>query len=66
VLGVVLLAGPGRAGPVAVTGLAAYTFVRQFIIGMGDEPRRWKHGRRVTAAVAAGALVASAVLFAVH
>src|SRR5262249_56640215 len=30
VLGVVLLAGLGRSGPLAVTGLAAYTFVRQF------------------------------------
>jgi hypothetical protein len=66
VLGVVLLAGLGRSGPVAVAGLAAYTFVRQFIIGMRAEPRRWKYGRRVTAAAAAVALIASVVLLAVR
>lgn len=62
-LGVVPLAGLGRSGPVAVAGLAACTFVRQFIIGMRAEPRRWKHGRRVTAAAA---LIASVVLLAVR
>lgn len=65
VLCVVLLAGFERSGPMAVAGLAAYTLVRQFIIGMRAEPRRWKYGRRVTAAAAAIALVASVILFAV-
>jgi phosphatidylglycerol:prolipoprotein diacylglycerol transferase len=65
VLCVVLLAGLERSGPVAVAGLAAYTLIRQFIIGMRAEPRRWKYGRRVTAAAAALALVASLILLAV-
>jgi phosphatidylglycerol---prolipoprotein diacylglyceryl transferase len=66
VLGAVLLAGLGRSGPVAVAGLAAYTFVRQFIIGMRAEPRRRKYGRRVTAAAAAVILIASVVLLGVR
>jgi hypothetical protein len=61
---VVLLAGFERSGPIAVAGLAAYTLVRQFIIGMRAEPRRWRHGRLVTGAIAAIALIASVVLFA--
>jgi phosphatidylglycerol---prolipoprotein diacylglyceryl transferase len=65
VLCVVLLAGFERSGPIAVAGLAAYTFVRQFIVGMRAEPRRWRYGRRVTGSVAAIALVASLVLFVV-
>jgi phosphatidylglycerol---prolipoprotein diacylglyceryl transferase len=65
VLSVVLLAGFERSGPVAVAGLAAYTLVRQFIIGMRAEPRRWQYGRRVTGAIAAIALIASIVLFVV-
>jgi phosphatidylglycerol---prolipoprotein diacylglyceryl transferase len=64
VLCVVLLAGFERSGPIAVAGLAAYTLVRQFIIGMRAEPRRWRHGRLVTGAIAAIALIASVVLFA--
>ncbi len=65
VLSVVLLAGFERSGPIAVAGLAAYTLVRQFIVGMRAEPRRWRHGRLVTGSIAAIALIASVVLFAV-
>jgi len=64
VLAVVLLTGLPQSGPVAVTGLAAYTLSRQFILGLRAEPRQWRYGRRVTAAVAAIGLVASAVLLA--
>ena len=46
----------------AAAGLAAYTLVRQFILGMRGEPRVWRHGRVVTAAIAAAALVVSIVL----
>ncbi len=66
VLCVVLLAGFERSGPMAVAALAAYTLVRQFVIGLRAEPRRWKYGRRVTAAAAAIALVASIAVFAVR
>ncbi len=66
VLCTVLLAGFERSGPLAVAALAAYTFVRQFIVGMRAEPRRWRYGRRVTGSIAAIALVASIVLFAVR
>jgi phosphatidylglycerol:prolipoprotein diacylglycerol transferase len=66
VLCVVLLAGLGRSGLVAVTGVAAYTLVRQLVVGMRAEPRRWQNGRWVTAAAAAVALIASVVLFAVR
>jgi len=58
--------GSRAARPSTHCSLAAYTFVRQFIIGMRDEPRRWRYGRRVTAAVAAVTLVASVFPFAVH
>jgi Prolipoprotein diacylglyceryl transferase len=61
----VLLAGLPRSGPVAVAGLAAYTLIRQLILGLRDEPRQWRYGRPVTAAVAAIALIAGAFLFAV-
>jgi phosphatidylglycerol:prolipoprotein diacylglycerol transferase len=61
----VLLAGLPRSGPVAVAGLAAYTLIRQLILGLRDEPRQWRYGRPVTAGVAAIALIAGAVLFAV-
>jgi phosphatidylglycerol---prolipoprotein diacylglyceryl transferase len=60
----VLLAGLPRSGPVAVAGLAAYTLIRQLILGLRDEPRQWRYGRRVTAAAAAIALIAGVVLFA--
>lgn len=60
----VLLAGLPRSGPVAVAGLAAYTLIRQLILGLRDEPRQWRYGRPVTAAAAAIALIAGAVLFA--
>ncbi|WP_300607311.1 prolipoprotein diacylglyceryl transferase family protein, partial [Trebonia sp.] len=62
---VVLLAGLPRSGPVAVAGLAAYTLIRQAILGLRDEPRQWRYGRPVTAALAAIALIVGIVLFAV-
>ena len=65
VLAVVLLAGLSRSGPVAVAGLAGYTLCRQFILGLRAEPpAHWRHGRQVTAAAAALALIASAALLA--
>jgi phosphatidylglycerol---prolipoprotein diacylglyceryl transferase len=64
VLCVVLLAGFERSGPMAAAALAAYTLVRQFIVGMRAEARRWRYGRRVTGAIAAMALIASIALFA--
>ena len=64
VLAVVLLAGLPKSGPMAVAGLAAYTLARQFILGLRAEPRQWRYGRPVTAAVAAIGLIASAVLLA--
>jgi prolipoprotein diacylglyceryltransferase len=51
-LATVLAAGPARSGPVAVIGLAAYTLIRQGILGLRDEasgpvPARVTHsGRR--------------------
>jgi phosphatidylglycerol:prolipoprotein diacylglycerol transferase len=63
-LAAVLAEGLSRSGPVAVAGLAAYTLVRQLILGLRDEPRQWRYGRRVTAALAAIALIAGVVLFA--
>ena len=65
VLAVVLAAGLPRSGPVAVAGLAAYTLSRQFILALrADPPAHWRYGRQATAAAAALALVASAVLLA--
>ena len=61
-LAYVLVAGLPQSGPAAAAGLAAYTLVRQFILGMRGEPRVWRHGRVVTAAIAAAALVVSIVL----
>jgi phosphatidylglycerol---prolipoprotein diacylglyceryl transferase len=61
---VVLLAGLPRSGPVAVAGLAAYTLIRQLILGLRAEPRQWRYGRPVTATAAAIALVAGVALFA--
>jgi len=60
----VLVAGLARSGLVAVAGLAAYTLVRQLILGLRDESRQWRYGRPVTAAAAAIALVMSIALFA--
>jgi phosphatidylglycerol---prolipoprotein diacylglyceryl transferase len=64
VLAVGLLTRLRQDGPVAVAGLAAYTLSRQFIIGLRAEPRQWRYGRPVTAAIAAIGLIASAVLLA--
>jgi len=61
-LAYVLIAGLPQSGPVAAAGLAAYTLVRQFILGMRGEPRVWRHGRTVTAVIAAAALVVSVAL----
>jgi phosphatidylglycerol:prolipoprotein diacylglycerol transferase len=58
----VLIAGLPQSGPVAAAGLAAYTLVRQFILGMRGEPRVWRHGRVVTAVIAAIALIVSIAL----
>ena len=62
VLAVVLADGLAQSGPVAVVGLAAYTLARQFILGLRAEPRVWRYGRRVTATIAALALIAGIVL----
>ena len=56
--------GLARAGPVAIAGLAAYTLVRQLILGLRDEPRQWRNGRPVTAAAAAITLVTGVILVA--
>jgi hypothetical protein len=56
-------AGLARSGPVAVIGLAAYTLIRQGILGLRDEPRAWRFGRPVTASLAALALAAGVLLF---
>ena len=64
VLAVVLIAGLQWSGPVAVAGLAAYTLSRQFALGLRAEPRRWRHGRQVTAAAAAIVIIASLALLA--
>ena len=61
-LAYVLVAGLPQSGPAAAAGLAAYTLARQFILGMRGEPRVWRHGRVVTAVIAAIALVVSVVL----
>ena len=64
VLVVVLVSGLPRSGPVAIIGLAVYTLCRQFILGLRAEPRVWRYGRPVTAAVAAVALIAGVILLA--
>jgi len=63
-LGIVLTVGLPRSGPVAVVAIGAYTLVRQAILGLRDEPRHWRHGRVVTAALAGLALIAGMVLLA--
>jgi phosphatidylglycerol---prolipoprotein diacylglyceryl transferase len=63
-LATVLAHGLARSGPVAVVALAAYTLVRQGILGLRDEPRAWRYGRPVTATLAALAVIAGVVLFA--
>jgi phosphatidylglycerol---prolipoprotein diacylglyceryl transferase len=62
VLAVVLIVGLQRSGPVAVAGLAAYTLGRQFALGLRSEPRRFRHGRQVTMAVAVVVLIVSLAL----
>jgi len=64
-LATVLIAGLARSGPVAVIALAAYTLIRQAILGLRDEPRAWRFGRPATAALALLALIVGALLFAV-
>jgi phosphatidylglycerol---prolipoprotein diacylglyceryl transferase len=61
-LATVLVHGLAASGPVAVVALALYTLVRQGILGLRDEPRAWRYGRPVTAALAALALIAGLVL----
>jgi phosphatidylglycerol:prolipoprotein diacylglycerol transferase len=61
---IVLSAGLARSGPVAVIALAAYTLIRQGILGLRDEARAWRYGRPVTASLSLLALVAGALLFA--
>jgi len=63
-LGYVLAAGLAKSGAVAVVALAAYTLVRQGILGLRDEPRHWRYGRALTASLAAAALIAGIVLLA--
>jgi phosphatidylglycerol---prolipoprotein diacylglyceryl transferase len=63
-LATVLVAGLARSGPVAVIALAAYTLVRQGILGLRDEPRAWRYGRPLTASLSFLALVAGVLLFA--
>lgn len=63
-LAAVLIVGLARSGPVAVIGLAAYTLIRQGILGLRAEPRTWRYGRLVTASFAALALITGALLFA--
>src|SRR5262249_26070589 len=48
----VLIAGPAQTGPIAITSLAAYTLIRQALLGLRSEPRTWPHGRKLTAALA--------------
>jgi phosphatidylglycerol---prolipoprotein diacylglyceryl transferase len=64
-LGVVLALGLSRSGAVGVIALAAYTLVRQGILGLRDEPRHWRYGRVLTASLAAAALIAGVVLLVV-
>ena len=61
-LGVILALGLARSGPVGIVALAAYTLVRQGILGLRDEPRHWRYGRTLTATLAALALIAGAAL----
>jgi phosphatidylglycerol---prolipoprotein diacylglyceryl transferase len=61
---VVLLNGLPHSGPVGVAGLAAYTLVRQLILGLRAEPRTWRYGRPVTATAAVIALIASVIVLA--
>jgi phosphatidylglycerol:prolipoprotein diacylglycerol transferase len=62
---IVLAAGLSRSWAVAIAGLAAYTLVRQAILGLRAEPRHWRYGRPVTATLAAMGLIAGIVLFVV-
>ena len=64
-LGVVLALGLSRSGAVGVIALAAYTLVRQGILGLRDEPRHWRYGRTLTASLAAAALIAGVVVLVV-
>ena len=64
-LGVVLALGLSGSGAVGVIALAAYTLVRQGILGLRDEPRHWRYGRALTALLAAAALIAGVVLLVV-
>jgi hypothetical protein len=64
-LGVVLALGLPRSGAVGVIALAAYTLVRQGILGLRDEPRHWRYGRAVTASLAAAALIAGVVVLVI-
>jgi phosphatidylglycerol---prolipoprotein diacylglyceryl transferase len=64
-LGIVLALGLSRSGAVGVIALAAYTLVRQGILGFRDDPRHWRYGRTVTASLAAAALVAGVVALVV-
>ena len=64
-LGVVLALGLSRSGAVGIIALAAYTLVRQGILGLRDEPRHWRYGRALTASLAAAALIAGVVLLVV-
>jgi phosphatidylglycerol---prolipoprotein diacylglyceryl transferase len=64
-LGVVLALGLSRSGAVGVIALAAYTLVRQGILGFRDEPRHWRYGRALTASLAAAALIAGVVILVV-
>jgi phosphatidylglycerol:prolipoprotein diacylglycerol transferase len=65
VLGVVLLLGLARSGPVAVAALAAYTLGRQFLLGLrADPPRRSSRRAPLTTAAAALILAASIAVLA--
>jgi phosphatidylglycerol---prolipoprotein diacylglyceryl transferase len=64
-LGVVLALGLPGSGAVGVIALAAYTLVRQGILGLRDEPRHWRYGRALTASLAAAALIAGVILLVV-
>jgi phosphatidylglycerol---prolipoprotein diacylglyceryl transferase len=63
-LATVLAHGLARSGPVAIIALALYTVIRQGILGLRDEPRAWRYGRPVTAALAVLALIAGVALLA--
>ena len=64
-LGVVLALGLSRSSAVGVIALAAYTLVRQGILGLRDEPRHWRYGRVLTASLAAAALIGGVVVLVV-